>query len=501
MIISRAQKTEATDFSGLVSKKHLANLFNQRPELISKVVQPMYNIDIGDELTTYMENIGAVEYMDTNKEMEWYLSGDNERPSSLIEARLTQRGAAINPTSKAGLNNSSFYLVFADSQFFHSHEIAGNRPDRYRLRVIGDPINDGVGRYIVEVQYDSPNDNAFVPYNELTPDTQFSIVGAVSTDTLSNKGFQNSYTSTFKMSNWMTFMRSEAIVPGNMIEEGKNSPLEYKFYGKDAKGKQTSFTGWINKMDWELQLQHRRAESRMLYYGQSNVRPDGSVTAIGESGYEVRKGYGLLEQIAPGNVGYYSGAFNLREFSDFIHSQLCVGKLARGNRRFKCFTGEFGLQAFTRAVENDAGSSKIEFERVKALIGNTYTRPEYTNFYDINGVIIEVILFPDYDNHILHKISANQGHGAAQSYRFTVLDFGMEDGESNIKLIKLKSNGDGYSMIKGLRNPMSAGGLGATKADEVAMEVDGYKVMKYTTSGIRMTNPLRAAEWIPEELA
>lgn len=484
-------RVESKDWAGLTTENHLGALFGEQPEKIGKFISRLEYLDLGEDLISYMEQF-PIHYLEDDKEFEWLLQGAEEKNIPLAKA-TDLAGTAVTATDEFGKGISRFLLWFDEKLFFQTHVIVGQNPDLYKLLVRTEA--EQRGKYFVyEVELVTGDTNLYVPYEELIQGTRWSIEYSLSEQTLSKTGSDISFTSPFRMSNRMSMMRKKHLVPGNMINKKANDPVIFGLHGKDNK----PFNAWLNKLDWEFRRQFRREKAKLLMFGQSNRMSDGSYANLGESGYEIKAGMGLREQISPSNIMYYN-KFDIETFIDYCLS-LSVGKLPEDARRFVIGTGEHGLKMVSRAIERYATASALEYVRIPGLEGGPkagYQRPQYVKVADINGIKLEFMHIPQYDDAVRNKVKHPDG-GLAESHRMTIMDFGSAQGEPNIQLVRAKGYEEQFAYIPGLRDPFTPGGQGKPKI--AATSVDGYEIHKADWFGILVRNPMRMGEWIPNVL-
>ena len=484
-------RVESKDWSGLTTENNLGALFGEKPEQISKFISRLEYLDLGEDLISYMEQF-PVHYLEDDKEFEWLLQGAEEKNIPLVKA-TDLAGNLVTATDMFGKGISRFILYFNEKMFFQTHVIAGPNPDLYKLLVKTEAEQKGA-LWAHEVELVTGDINLYVPYEELVAGTRWHVEYSLSEQTLSKTGSDISFTSPFRMANRMSMMRKKHLVPGNMINKKANDPVVFGLHGKDN----TTFTTWLNKLDWEFRRQFRREKARLLMFGQSNRMVDGSYANIGESGYEIKAGMGLREQISPSNILYYN-KFDIEAFVDYCLS-LSVGKLPQDSRRFVIGTGEHGLKMISRAIEKYATASALEYERIPGLTGGaqaSYQRPQYVKLADINGIKLEFLHLSHYDDAVRNSIKHPDG-GLAESHRMTIMDFGTSDGEPNIRLVRAKGFEEQFAYIPGLRDPYTPGGMGKPKI--AATAVDGYEIHKADWFGVLVKNPMRLGEWIPNIL-
>jgi hypothetical protein len=484
-------RVEGKDWAGLTTTNHLGALFGDKPELISKFISRLEYLDLGEDLLSYMEQY-PVHYLSDDKEFEWLLQGAEEKNIPLVKA-TNIAGTAVTATDEFGKNGGRFLMWFEEKLFFKQHVIVGEKPDLYKVLLRTEGESRG-GYFVYEAELVTGNEDLYIPYDELLAGTRWSIEYSLSEQTLGRDGSDISFTSPFRMANRMSMIRKKHLVPGDMIAKKENDPVVFGLHGKDDK----TFSTWLNKLDWEFHRQFRREKAKLLMYGTSNRRADGSYANIGDSGYEIKAGMGLREQISPANILHYTD-FNIETFVDYCLS-LSVGKLPEDSRRFVIGTGEHGLKVVSRAIEAYAGANALEYNRLNELTAGSkgsYRRTQFVKLADINGITLEFMHIPQYDDAVRNKTKHPDG-GLAESHRMTIMDFGTAKGEPNIQLVRSKANPETFAYMPGLRDPFSAGGQGAPKM--MATPVDGYEIHKADWCGVMIKNPQRCGEWLPSVL-
>lgn len=484
-------RVESKDWAGLTTRNHLGALFGEQPEMIGDFISRLEYLDLGEDLISYMEQYPTY-YLDDDKEFEWLLQGAEEKNIPLVKA-TDLNGSDFAVTDEVGKHGQRFMLWFSEKLFFQQHVIVGENPDLYKVLLRTDGEQRGA-YFVYEAELVTGNTELYLPPEEIEAGTRWSVEYSLSEQTLSKKGSDISFTSPFRMANRMSFIRKEHTVPGDMINKKENSPVVFGVHGKDNKPIKT----WLNKLDWEFRRQFRREKAKLLMFGQSNRRADGTYANLGDSGYEIKAGMGLREQISPSNVLYYN-KFNIETLVDYCLS-LSVGKLPEDSRRFVIGTGEHGLKVISREIERYASSSALDYDRITGITGGSkasFQRPQYVKLADINGIRLEFMHIPQYDDAVRNKITHPDG-GLAESHRMTIMDFGSSQGAPNIQLVRSKNNPEQFGYLPGLRDPYSPGGQGTPKI--MASKVDGYEITKADWAGVMVRNPMRLGELIPNVL-
>jgi len=488
MLISPLQKYEPKDFGGLVTDNHLGALFAQEPQYVSKVIEQLFRVNLGgDDIVSFLDQF-PVEYIDDDRPFKWMLQGSDEKNVPLIDAWESLDEQTVQ--GDAGLGFSTFMLVFSERAFEATDVIVGESPDLYKLRVMTDPAPID-GNFAYTVQLVTGNENLFVPTDEIAPGTLWSKEYSLVEQTLSKRGGGVTHTSPFMMENTLSMIRKQYEVPGNMIRKGLNKPLAFSFVDQNG----TVQTQWIKKLDWDFLVQFRRERARLALYGNSNRKADGSYGNVGESGYEIRAGHGLYEQIAPSNIFYYVN-FDIDWLTELAIG-LSVGKLPEDSRRFVLSTGEYGMFQFHKAAEEKASTWSPNFSQDRISIsGNKLSyRGQFLEWRTVNGISFELMHDPMKDSPVRNKVYHPEG-GLVSSREYDLLDFGTAGGDSNIVKVQLTDEEEVFKYIPGMRDPYSPYN-NLTSPGLAASSVDGYEVLKMYIGGVRIKNPMRCARILP----
>lgn len=486
-------RVESKDWAGLTTSNHLGALFGEKPILINDFISRLQYMDLGEDLISFVNKF-PVKYIEDDREYEWLLQGAEDKNIPL-SAATDINGSAFTGTAQPGKGGTRFIMVFPEKLFFKQHVIVGEKPDLYHilLRTEGLPIGT---EFKYEVELVSGDPEAFIPIEELAAGTRWSADYSLSEQVLSKDGSDISFTSPFRMANRMSMIRKKHLIPGEMINKKANDPVIFGVHGSDNKVIKT----WLNKLDWTFLREFRREKAKLLMFGKSNRRTDGTYGNVGDSGYEIKAGMGLREQISPSNIFHYSN-FDIETLVDYALS-LSVGKLPEDSRRFVIATGEHGLKVISRAIEAYAGANALEYVRIPGIEAGdkgSFHRPQFVKLAEINGLVFEFIHMPSYDDEVRNKLYHPDG-GLAESHRMTIMDFGSADGNPNIQLVRAQGFEEIFKYLPGLRDPYSPGGLKGTPG-LIASPVDGYEIHKADWCGVMVRNPMRMGEWIPSILA
>jgi hypothetical protein len=491
MKISKLQVVEPQHWSGLTKEAHLGYLGMLQPELISKVVDRLYEVNYGaDNIVSFIDQF-PVHYLNQDGIYQWLVQGSEERNIPLVKASFNTGGNQLTAVDRAGLMRSPFYMWFAERLFEISSVLVGERPEDYSLRVVEEPVADGTNwRYKVELV--TGDDTLFVPYTELAVGTRWSSDFGLVEHELSVRGNSVSHASPYKMENTTSYIRKQYDVPGNMIVAGQNTPLAYAFI--DDNGKQQ--TRWIDKLGWDFMTQFRRDKARLLLHGKSNRLADGTYGNRGETGNTIRAGFGLYEQMDGGNLMYFN-TFSIDKLTDFA-LDITVGKFKEDSRKFVLSTGERGAYEFHKSASNKASGITWLRSGHNFEVGNgkvTLDEGQILKYRSVNGIEFNIIIDPMKDDPVRNKMLHPNG-GLASSYMFDIWDFGTTNGAPNIQRVAVKGNEEIFGYIPGLRDPFTPyNNMNSPRM--IVSPKDGYSVYKMFIGGIMLRNPLKTGRFIP----
>lgn len=490
MLISPLQKFEPKDWSGLTTENHLGALFGRQPIMVSDVIDNIFEVNLGLDLDRFMDQFPTLEIEEDNT-FEWMLNSQSPfKNIPVIDIRTATGGSATGV--QLGLGGAEFQLVFPDRLFEATDLIApaSYLKETYKFRV--KRVTPEGSNWVYVVDLPSGDDTLYVTTSLIAAGTRFVKMFAPVEQTLSQRGSNSiTHSSPFRMSNRCTMIRAEYMVPGNMIDKKENAPLG--FYFVDAESKK--HTTWLGKLDYDFMSQFKRQKAMMQLYATANKNLQGSYNTKGESGYEIKMGSGLYEQISPSNVHYFS-TFNIKTLSDILLS-LSVGKLPEDQRRFVLGTGEYGMRQFHEAVQTQSvtyGPNRTEM-RFSGSMDSMKYGGQFKAYGFINGIEIELMHIPFLDDISLCAETHPDG-GPLSSYEYLILDFGTSKGKPNIQKVGLKGGkGDAFRYIPGLRDPFTP--TNSATATMTVSKVDGYEVLRSHVGGMKVHNPMRLARFIP----
>jgi len=491
--LSPFQMTQAKSHAGLTTKNHLGAMFAQQPQMLSNVVHKMLGASGIANLDTLLNSL-PIKYVDSDDDFTWKLVGSAERNIPLVEARAA--GSVVASGDTVGVGGTEFELVFGERYFSDVNVLVGEKNEIYQFRVMDEPQAEGTN-YVYRVTLMGPAASG-VPGAELQSGKRFSKDFSPVEDTMSIKGGDIVFASPIEMRNEFTTIRMEHKVPGNMLGRRTSTTIA----GLDANGNVKETQVWMQEVEWRFEQAFSREKARALMFSRSNRDENGSYHDIGKSGFVIKQGAGIREQMEVSNTTYYN-QFNL----DVLLSQLqdlSEGKLDFGNRTFVMRTGERGAIQFHKEVLKTT-SGWIDLSQNNPGVYQSTSSPlhsnafksgfQFTEWLAPNGIKVMLEIDPMYDDKVRNKIQHPDG-GVAESYRYDILYIGSAE-EPNIQKVMIKGQEEFRGYSAGFRNPFT----GETNNQFMGTMEDSATYTRYATMGVAVIDPSRTVSMIPSILA
>lgn len=488
------QTYEAKDYNGLVTDNHFYTLYQQKPELISSVIKHIYKTNLQGKLREFVDRFPIKEVEQENGFYQWMLKGQEDKNLALVDAEALD-GTTVSggdfPAS-IGANRQRFYLIFNEGLFENTNVLKGETDDYHYL--VKNSFEDG-GVFKYEVELFNDNANIAVPIQELAIGMRFSKFYGATPSTLSYQGAKPYFTSPWRMENRLSQMRMEYEVPGNVIQKGKNEPLEFGF---SLKGGEKTESVWINYQDMVAHHQCEEMFARMEMYGKKNWTSDHKYLNFDDkSKFAIESGAGFFEQVAPSNR-HYINSYDLDWHMELV-LDMSIGKLGRGSRHVHIQTGEYGAISISKEIESKGSarwtviSDNLTYSKTKEgglgsknTLGFGYQFNEYEYY---NGVRLTVEILDFFDDDVYFPRRHPEGKGILESHRVLTMGFGGEAGVYRTRAKGMAETIWGYK--QGLRSPFSAGGKVNSSGASIASSTDGYEVHFMKSGGMMVEDPTK----------
>lgn len=496
--LGKFQVVESQSWNGFTSKNHIASIYNTAPQKASNIITRLLATNYVPTLDTMLSKF-PVKYFDDDSEFTWDLIGAMERNYALVEARYNGATVVAGDTG-IGAGGGTFELVFAEKAFSDVNMIVGEKNEIYPIRILEDPVAE-FGQYVYKCELMGAVLNG-MPGAELVSGKRFSKDFSPVEDTMSIKGGDIGFNTPISMRNEFSSFRMQHTAPGNM----KNNPMKMPFEYLDPKTNKVAMTStWMQHVEWKFEYEYNREKSRILMFATSNRDQNGDYHNVGKSGFALKMGSGIREQMEVSNTIHYND-FSIKLITNAL-SSLSEGKLSMEDRHFVLRTGERGAVQFSEAAKTDisgwlplgfdnTGTNAI-YKTSSNLHQNAYGAGfQFVEWLAPNGVKVTLEVDSFYDDPVRNKILHPKG-GVAESYRYDIMYIGKIEGEPNIQKAMV-NNGETRGWEYGLRNPFP----GAQELSIMSNAVDGSTYHRACFGiGAIVRDPSRTMSLIPSILA
>ena len=294
-------------------------------------------------------------------------------------------------------------------------------------------------------------------------------------------GSQNimNYQTPFKMRNNLMTLRLTYDITGDAYSTVLAIAL------KDPETGKTSYL-WSDYQYWLALREWKRREEKALLFTRSNRNADGTYNNKGTNGRFVAISEGLLGQISPSNIRYYT-TLTTELLEDFLFD-LCYNMLGTNERKFLGLTGEMGTREFDRILKEKAASFNLIDTKFITGSGQELTLGgQFTTYKMTNGIELTLKRCALFDNmemfRQLHPITGKP----LMSYTFLFVDLGTRDGQANV--VKVCRKGREFVQWTTAGSVAPAGysnNINTIRSNSR----DGYSVHFLGEEGVMLRNPL-----------
>lgn len=471
MAVNNLQLYRGQKFDGLVDSNKLSTAFLTEPETVNKVMNFVFGYKYNNPLSMLTGGIGKTQYIN-NSEFRWFLAGDLERPSLIVEN--LESGNAT-----PGIGGSTFRVKLKDDQFVSGDVLIPNSRE-FPVIVMGDRESDGDGFIYTLMLLDGRNNpTKFIPPTLLEAGKEFSKDFSAYEEGSSRSGI-TTYATPFELRNRTTIHRKHYELTGSAATDVMVVEMKDPTTGK------SSFL-WENVAEWTFLQQWYRELDRAMVYNKFGSTP-------GANGRPALTGAGLREQIAPANKREYNvNGLTETVIREFL-LDLSYNVIDQPNRKFVALCGEGFMDLFDRAMKAVIrGWTLVDTKFVSGQGQELTLGGQFTTYKGINGIEITLMHYPCYDdpvhNRELHPLTGRP----LESYRATFIEFGQYDGTGNIT--KVAKRGREQKMWYNGGSTSPDGGNNSKSA--YGSKYDGYQVEVLSEIGIKLHNPLSCGELIP----
>ena len=456
----------------------LSRLLNIKPAKLSTAMHQMFASKELYSKSNVLQNIlagvkGSDEII-TSKTYEWELEGARRKPLVCLEKVTTD--------TKPGLGGRRSFEIKLDEGFWNESTMINPQNPNHVVQITAAPRRSGSG-WIYEVVLVTEDASEFFPLEYLVPGQKWvkmaSLVGEAA-----DKGGGVELHSTVAFEGYMNHYRKEFDVTDYVGEQVLQIEL------KDSNGKMQKT--WLPFIEAKFFKEWYREIEEWTWRGKR-----GKHLKQG-NGRAVSSAAGIQEQLKYSHREYYS-TFTANLVEEYL-GDIWFGRVSPNSteRNIKAFTGEYGMKAFHKALSGDLGRSGL----VKNI--ETYTNSvndpvhknsleyghQFTRYNMVNGGSLELIHNPIYDDPHQNGERDSLTGLPIESQRFTFLDFGGENGSSNVKTVRVKDSYQ-YQCINGLQSPSGKTAWGASANAKAS-----YQMVLQEQCAVVITDPSNCGELI-----
>lgn len=467
--------------SDLADQAMLSNMLLTEPHKVSPVISYIFGrFDQGSVIDYITNGLGRTMTIESPT-YEWDVMIEHDKAVIIKDAKWNN--ATITSTMVPGIGQSTIRLWLGE-KWFGPGAILEFDNKEYQVRVVSDPYQDG-NEWVYTVVCADGKDESYIPPSMLTSGCKVSRLASAYEEYSEQADIFN-YQSPFKLRNQLTTMRASFDITGSAFASVMIVAL------RDPKTKQET-KYWAPYQEWTAWRQWYERIDRMGLYSKYNALADGTINLKGANGRPVPIGAGILEQIAPSNRRGYT-TLTLDIIDTFL-SDLSYNMKSFGDRNFIGLSGEMGLREFDRVLRDKAsGYTLVDNQTFVTGSGQNLTLGgQFTTYKGLNGVTLTLKHLPLYDNPTynreLHPVSGKP----LESYRITILDIGMRDGEPNLRKVVRKGREMVVWHTAGAVSPQGfANGVNTLRSNAK----DGYSVHFLTEQGYMVADPTSCGELI-----
>lgn len=474
-------------FSDLVDENMLSNALLTKPHEISSVISYVFGVKddgYGSTIDFLTGGLGKTMVID-QRQFEWNVLIDTDRAVNIKSAKwngvdITASNAA---TITPGIGNTPILLWLEDKWFGPGAILELDNKD-FQVRVSGTPYQDGA-EWVYTVFMADAQAASYVPAELLLNGRQVSRL-ASAYEEYSDEADIINYNTQVKLRNHLTTVRMSYDITGSAYSTVLAIAL------KDPRTGKSSYL-WADFQEWKAMREWYKRMERFLVYSKYNAQADGTTDLMGTNGRPVYIGAGLLQQITPANKRYYT-QLTAELLEDYLFD-LSYNILGSNERKFVALTGEMGMREFDRVLkEKVAGFQLMDTKFVTGSGQELTLGGQFTTYKMTNGIELTLKHCPLYDNIVYNRQLHPLTGKPLESYRFTFLDFGMRDGESNIVKVVRK----GREFVQWYTGGSVAPGAGYAKSISTLRSNarDGYQVHFLGEVGLMIRDPRACGELI-----
>ena len=477
LVIGRGKR-----FADLIDSNSLSNALYRQPHRISEIISFTFGTTNVANYKTTLDlitgGLGKTEQIGNNV-YEWELEVNSDKPLYIKKVEVDGTEVTTANADSISCTPMSNIKIWVEEKLFSAGAVLVFDNSDFQARVMIEPYQDG-GYWVYTLQAISSDVSFSIPGTYLTAGSGVSRLYSLYEE-YSDEADILSYTTSVKMSNRLSIMRTRADITGTAATDVLSVGV------KDGSGKVHYL--WGPYQEWMALNQHAKRVEAGLIFGKSTMRTDGTSVITGTNGRQVEGGAGLYEQIAPFNRRTYT-TLTADTFDEFLFD-LAYNIIGTGvgstDLKFIAFTGAMGLKEFSRVLEAKAGAfNMIDTHFVSGSGRDLKFGGQFKTYEMHNGITITVTHAPIMDDAELNRELDPVTLKPLRSYEFLILYNGNINGKSNIRKFAKKNRELVMRVITGMTDPGLNAGSFMTQASNAK---DGYSLQILSEVGIAVLDP------------
>lgn len=498
--LGKFQMSEAQSFAGLVTANQLGLLFGNKPQLLNNSISKFLAGSNVNNLSTVLDRY-PMQTLEEDEDFTWKLKGSDEKNVPLVRAYVGLPGGGgadiAGTDNEIGKGGVEFTLVFVEKNFTDVNMIVGEKNEVYQISIIADGENLEDGWHF-PCRLMGASKQTGIPGEELVAQKRFSKDFSPVEDTMSIKGGGVVYNSPIDMRNGFTTIRMEEKVPGNML----NRRVAGTLVGTDMEGASKEFQVWMLYAEWEFEKQYAKEKSRGYMFARSNRDTNGEYSDLGKSGFYIKQGAGIREQMEVSNV-FFADDITIELLESIVTDMIEGRKETDEMCEFMIRTGRRGAIAISKAGATEAsGWTNLTAQNPalykttsSSLHGNALSGGfQFVEWLLPNNVVLKVEVDSMYDDKVRNKILHPEG-GVAESRRMDIFFMGTQETPNIVRLGTKMGDLRGYQ--SGFRNAWT----GEINVQYQGTQEDSATYTRYTNLGAAIIDSSRTATILPTMLA
>lgn len=412
-----------------------------------------------------------------NQQYRWPLMGSLTKAIPIT--------GSFSPIASVGVNFQPFQVRLAEKYFAVGDVIASHT--RVLARVQEEPAQDGTD-WLYTLRLVTNDPTATMPTADLAVGKEFSF------EFTAFEEYSEGGSSKEAFPMWFTNQMTTSRMSYSMSGGAQTDVMVLTVGARDGKGGSKL---WMYEKEYQVMQQWMEQSERQRWYGKYNRDAQGLVNLPGSNGRPVLTGAGVHEQIAYSNTRNYTRGTE-KLFREFI-LDLMDNSYNAENKKFLAFTGKGGMQEFHNAMRDSISSTMIVDTTFITGSGQELTLGgQFTTYKGLLGTEITVAHLPLYDKPENNRALHPETQWPLESYNFSILDFSMYGGESNISMVAKGTDGIDRSFRTwyeaGSQTPMGDDS-GISKVLR-SSSLDGWNCHMLSETGLKISNPLTCGRLI-----